>query len=126
MNKADLFETISIIALLLSGIKMLTVGIYNPPQAIYKEQDLIDYDFLDDNPDNAVVCEGDLNQTHAWPFFWNESIINRLLTKYIPKEPSDYRAINITPVSARAFEKIVYIFFCRDILESHLRINQFG
>ena len=44
--------------------------------------------------------------------------------EYIPKEKSDYRGINITPVIARAFEKVVYNTFVKEAVEENLSTTQ--
>ena len=44
----------------------------------------------------------------------------------VPKALGDYRGINITPVIARAFEKIVYHCYARETIESHLSTSQFA
>ena len=46
--------------------------------------------------------------THSWPDSWKRANINPLPKIDLPKEISDYRGINVTPVIARAFEKVVY------------------
>ena len=42
---------------------------------------------------------------------WKRLNINPIPKVDIPKEKSDYRGINITPVITRAFEKVVYNTF---------------
>ena len=44
----------------------------------------------------------------------------------IPKEKGDYRGINITPVIARAFEKVVYRTHAQDDVEGNLSDTQFA
>ena len=44
----------------------------------------------------------------------------------VPKAHGDYRGINITPVIARAFEKIVYHCYARETIKSHLSTSQFA
>ena len=44
----------------------------------------------------------------------------------VPKEKTDFREINITPVIARAFEKSVYNIHARDTVEQHLSSTQFA
>ena len=42
----------------------------------------------------------------------------------IPKEKSEYRSINITPVITRAFETAVYNTFVKDTVEENLSTTQ--
>ena len=44
----------------------------------------------------------------------------------IPKASSDYRGINVTPVIARAFEKVVYRTHVRRAVEENLNPTQFA
>ena len=44
----------------------------------------------------------------------------------IPKEMTEFRGINITPVIARALEKLVYNNYARDIVEKNLSRTQFA
>ena len=44
----------------------------------------------------------------------------------VPKARGDYRGINITPVIARAFEKIVYHRRARETIESYVSTSQFA
>ena len=50
--------------------------------------------------------------------------INPIPKDGIPKEKSEYRSINITPVIARAFEKAVYNTFVKDAVEENLSTTQ--
>ena len=43
----------------------------------------------------------------------------------VPVEDTDFRGINITPVIARAFERVVYVY-CKKDLEMYLKKNQHG
>ena len=47
-------------------------------------------------------------------------------TQRKPKEKSDYRGINITPLIARAFEKAVYNTFVKEAVEENLSTTQFA
>ena len=44
----------------------------------------------------------------------------------MPKEKSDYRGINVTPVIARAFGKVVFNAHARDVVEENLTASQFA
>ena len=44
---------------------------------------------------------------HSWPLSWKRANLNPLPKVEIPLDNTDYRGINVTPVIARAFEKIV-------------------
>ncbi|CAB4022554.1 Hypothetical predicted protein [Paramuricea clavata] len=46
--------------------------------------------------------------SHTWPDSWKRANINPLAKVDLPKEDGDFRGINITPVIARTFEKLVY------------------
>ena len=46
--------------------------------------------------------------SHTWPDSWKRANINLLAKVDLPKEEGDFRGINITPVIARTFEKLVY------------------
>ena len=52
------------------------------------------------------------------------SNINPIPKVDIPKEKSGYRGINITPVIARAFEKVVYNTFVKEAVEENLSTTQ--
>ena len=64
-------------------------------------------------------------RTHTWPMSWKRSKI-RYTKVDIPKEKSDYRGINITPVIARAFEEAVYNTFVKEAVEENLSTTQFA
>ena len=55
-------------------------------------------------------------KTHTWPRSWKRSNINPLPKVEVPKEKSDYCRINVTPVIARAFEKVVFNTHARDVV----------
>ena len=61
-----------------------------------------------------------------WPSSWKRANVNPLPKVDIPKNKSDYRGINITPVIARAFEKCVYNTHVRDTVEQNLSSTQFA
>ena len=65
-------------------------------------------------------------RTHTWPMSWKRSNINPIPKVDLPKEKSDYRGINITPVIARAFEKVVYNTFVKKAVEENLSTTQFA
>ena len=52
--------------------------------------------------------------------------INPIPKDGIPKEKSEYHSINITPVIARAFEKVVYNTFVKEAVEENLSTTQFA
>ena len=58
-----------------------------------------------------------------WPSSWKRAPLPEV---DIPKNKSDYRGINITPVIARAFEKCVYNTHVRDTVEQNLSATQFA
>ena len=61
-----------------------------------------------------------------WPSSWRRANVNPLPKVDIPKNKSDYRGINITPVIARAFDKCVYNTHVRDTMEQNLSSTQFA
>ena len=65
-------------------------------------------------------------QTHAWPSSWKSANITPLPKVEILKENGDFRGINITPVTARAFKKVVYKSYVKNIVESSLSPTQFA
>ena len=65
-------------------------------------------------------------KTHTWPRSWKRSNINPLPKVEVPKEKSDYRGINVTPVIARAFEKVVFNAHAHDVVEENLTASQFA
>ena len=65
-------------------------------------------------------------RTHTWPISWKRSNINPIPKVDIPKEKSDYRGINITPVIARTFDKAVYNTFVKKAVEENLSTTQFA
>ena len=64
--------------------------------------------------------------THSWPDSWKRANINPLPKIDLPKENSDYRGINVTPVIARAFEKVVYNTHAKAIIMRNLSPTQFA
>ena len=64
--------------------------------------------------------------SYTWPELWKRANINPLPKVDIPKEKTEFRGINITPVIARAFEKIVYNIYARHIIEKSLSHTQFA
>ena len=65
-------------------------------------------------------------KTHTWPRSWKRSNINPLPKVEVPKEKCDYRGINVTPVIARAFEKVVFNVHASDVVEENLTASQFA
>ncbi|PFX22546.1 putative RNA-directed DNA polymerase from transposon X-element [Stylophora pistillata] len=65
-------------------------------------------------------------KTHTWPRSWKRANINPLPKVEVPKEKSDYRGLNVTPVIARAFEKVVFNAHARDVVEEKLTASQFA
>ena len=65
-------------------------------------------------------------KSSTWPLSWKRSHVTPLPKVEVPKIKSDYRAINITPVIARAFEKSVYNIHARNVVEKNLSPTQFA
>ena len=61
-----------------------------------------------------------------WPLSWKRAHVTPLPKVDVPKGKTDYRGINITPVTARAFERSVYNIYARDTVEQHLSSTQFA
>ena len=64
--------------------------------------------------------------TQCLPSSWKRAIITPLPKVDVPKVHGDYRGINITPVIARAFEKMVYHCHARETIENHFSSSQFA
>ena len=65
-------------------------------------------------------------RTHTWPISWKRSNINPISKVVLPKEMSDYRGINITPVISRAFDKAVYNTIVKGAVEENRSTTQFA
>ena len=64
--------------------------------------------------------------TQTWPKSWKRAHINPLPKVDVPLENSDFRGINITPVIARVFERVVYNAHAKNTIESNLSRTQFA
>ena len=64
--------------------------------------------------------------SHTWPDSWKRANINPLAKVDLPKEDGDFRGINITPVIARTFEKLVYNSQFKSTVEEILSPTQFA
>jgi hypothetical protein len=56
----------------------------------------------------------------TWPSSWKRANVNPLPKVDMPKDKTEYRGINITPVIAHAFEKSVYNIHTRVPVEQFL------
>ena len=63
--------------------------------------------------------------THTWPDSWKRANINPLPKVNLHLENSDYCGINVTPVIARLFEKVVYRTQAQSVIENNLSHTQF-
>ena len=101
----------------LRGLKRTAVGPDNIPYWIWK--DLADVF-------TPVICKlwNLCFITQSWPKSWKRANINPLNKVDLPTENNDYRGINITPVIARAFEKVIYKYHVKDIMEANLSPSQ--
>lgn len=63
-------------------------------------------------------------RNQLWPSLWKKSNINPIPKVAVPVEYTDFRGINITPVIARAFERVVYDVYCKKDLEMYIGKNQ--
>ena len=59
-----------------------------------------------------------------WPRSWKRANVNPLNIVGLPIEDNDYQGINITAVIAHAFEKVIYKYHTRDIVEANLNQSQ--
>jgi len=64
--------------------------------------------------------------THCWPSSWKYANINHFPKVDFPKAKGNYRGINITPMIARAFEKIAYRGHAQEVIEYHLCLTQYA
>ena len=64
--------------------------------------------------------------THTWPDSWKRANVNPLPKVDMPLEDSDYRGINVTPVVAWLFEKVVYRAQAQSFIENSLSHTQFA
>ena len=64
--------------------------------------------------------------SHTWPDSWKRANINPLAKVDLPKEDGDFGGINITPVIARTFEKLVYNSQVKSTVEEILSPTQFA
>ena len=61
----------------------------------------------------------------TWPLSWKTAHIDRLPKIENPFEFSDFRGINVTPVIARCFQRIIYCEHSKKSFESNLSSSQF-
>ena len=64
--------------------------------------------------------------TYSWPESWKRANISPLAKVDVPKENSEFRGISVTPVIARALERVVYITHVRRVMEDHMSSSQFA
>ena len=64
--------------------------------------------------------------SYTWPEAWKESNISQLPKVDTPLQHQDFRGINVTPVIARCFEKIVYHKFSKHAFEENLGPTQYA
>ena len=64
--------------------------------------------------------------TQTWPKSWKRAHINPPPKVDVPLKNSDFRGINITPVIARVFERVVYNAHAKNTIESNLSRTQFA
>ena len=67
-----------------------------------------------------------LPSTHTWLDSWKRANVNPLPKVDVPLEDSDYRGINVTPVIAWLFEKVVYHTQAQSVIENNLSHTQVG
>ena len=83
----------------------------------------VDYD---SKQDSFTVYYNLSLSTHTWPDSWKRANANPLPKVDMPLEDSDYRGINVTPVIARLFEKVVYRTQAQSVIENNLSHTQFA
>ena len=64
--------------------------------------------------------------SYTWPEAWKESNISPLPKVNTTSQHQDFRGINVTPVIARCFEKIVYHKFGKHAFEENLGPTQYA
>ena len=64
--------------------------------------------------------------SYTWPEAWEESNISSLPKVDTPSQHQDFRGINVTPVIARCFKKIVYHKFSKHTCEENLGLTQYA
>ena len=64
--------------------------------------------------------------SYTWPEAWKESNISPLPKVDTPSQHQKFRGINVTPVIARCFEKIVYHKFNKHAFEENLGPTQYA
>lgn len=64
--------------------------------------------------------------SYTWPEAWKESYISPLPKVDAPLQHQDVHDINVTPVIARCFEKIVYHKFSKHAFEENLCPTQYA
>ena len=104
---------------LLSTLKRTATGPDQIPYWVWKEHAEI---FM---PPITKICNLSIS-TQCLPSWWKHVIITPLSKVDVPKAHGDYYGSNITPVKARAFEKIVYHCYAHETIESHLITSQFA
>ena len=64
--------------------------------------------------------------SYTWPEGWKESNISPLPKVDTTSQHHDFRGINVTPVIARCFEKIVHHKFSKQAFEENLGLTQYA
>ena len=59
----------------------------------------------------------------TWPSMWKRAHVTPLPKVDVPKGKTDYRGINITPVIAHAFEKVVCNMHTQDTVQLHVHLS---
>ena len=83
----------------------------------------VDYD---SKQDSFTVYYNLSLSTHTWPDSWKRANVNPLPRVDMPLDDSDYHGINVTPVIARLFEKVVYRTPAQSVIENNLSHTQFA
>ena len=81
----------------------------------------VDYD---SKQDSFTVYYNLSLSTHTWPDSWKRVNVNPLPKVDMPLDDSDYHGINVTPVIARLFEKVVYRTQAQSVIENNLSHTQ--
>ena len=64
--------------------------------------------------------------SYTRPTAWKEANINPLPYVDTPVQYSDFRAIKMTPVIARCFERTVYYHYSKKVFEENLTVKQYA
>ena len=103
----------------LSNIKRTTTGPDGVPYWIWK-------DFSDVLTPVVKEVWNLCLRTAVWPDLWKQANLKPLPKIDVPSDYSDFRGINVTPVIARAFERVVLKSYSQKVFDDNLNVTQFA